>query len=919
MHEIEMVVNSEQFGILCFSEHWLSSDRLNLKSISGFSLVAEYCRSVNSHGGVALFVANFLFVSCEAVDVSHYCSEIHHEFACVYLKKFKLIVVGVYRSPNGDLNAFFTAFEKLILSVKGYKSAKHVVIGGDFNINVLLNDHKSLDFQNLCRSLGVYCLNYQPTRGEACLDNVVSDLDPRNGGCSVEVRSHGISDHESVVLQLDEGLYLPKPSVSNGTRVKVVRPIKPDNISFFCSRLEVVKWHELFLNNSAESNFESFHGLFMELFYDCFPTKKVKVKPVKNNRPLVNWSHNPALVVKKKWMLLAYDIYKTSKSREDKDRFAKIKREYKLELKQAKMEANARFIESSSNKCSAAWRVINNEAAPRCPRSTSLSPDELNDYFVTSVQQARDSVGALPGAAEEMLLEISQPGTSFELSEVTCDQVISVVKKMKNSDSKDFFGLSNSFIKTVLFYIVLPLTFCINSCIREGVFPKFFKVSKTTPIHKKGSWDLPENFRPVSILPIISKVFEAIIQSQLYNYLESNGLLTVAQYGFRSGLSTIDAVDKVVQAIVQGFESRDFTGVIACDLSKAFDVVDHALLIRKLKFYGVGNTTLSLLESYLHDREQYVSVNGMNSQRRKVAHGVPQGSILGPLLFVVMVNDINVNMGCKVISYADDTTLVCSDNCLDRVKETMSLSLNQVSSWFQANSFLLNVSKTQTMIFALREISNEVDSIKILGVNLDCKLTWSVHIDVICKKLSRLIFLLRNLIDVVPVNYVRSAYFSFCQSLILYGIRLWGCAPDVLRILILQKKAVRIVSKAEHLAHCRPVFVSEKIMTVYSLYVFEAIVYVKTNPDLFVCRSSLHNHNTRNSSTLDVPFVRLRKSQLNSHVQYIKLFNMLPSSAQFQTLSKFKSNLKSLLLAYPLYSLQEFYHLNPVVVSSFFL
>lgn len=174
-----------------------------------------------------------------------------------------------------------------------------------------------------------------------------------------------------------------------------------------------------------------------------------------------------------------------------------------------------------------------------------------------------------------------------------------MVASLKNSESKDIYFMSNSFVKRIINWIIFPLTFCLNLSIRQGIFPRVLKMSRTVPVHKKGSRDLPENFRPISILPIFSKIFEAVIQRQLYNYFERNHLLADTQFGFRAGLSTVDAVDKLVDDILSGYEGCGFTGVTLCDLSKAFDTVDHCLLILKLKYYGIHGVALRLMESYL--------------------------------------------------------------------------------------------------------------------------------------------------------------------------------------------------------------------------------------------------------------------------------------------------------------------------------
>lgn len=330
-----------------------------------------------------------------------------------------------------------------------------------------------------------------------------------------------------------------------------------------------------------------------------------------------------------------------------------------MSLVRSKHEHNANFIESSQNSCAAAWSVIKKEGAPaKAKPTTRLSAEELNDFFINSVQQTRDAIGTPPTPAVNLLAQHPRPTCSFNIEPVSCEKVLSVVHKMNSSKSKDVFDLSAILIKNVIYHILVPLTYCINVCIKEGVFPDVLKTARVVPVHKKGNHNVPENFRPVSILPVFGKIFEGIIKDQMLPYCESNGLLVSAQYGFRSGRSTIDAVEVLTGVVLKSFESGGFAGATMCDLSKAFDTVDHNILLDKLHFYGVRGKGLDLLGSYLGGRRQFVSVNGQSSVVKSLTHGVPQGSVLGPLLFNIMINDLSLHLGEWVVCYADDTTLI---------------------------------------------------------------------------------------------------------------------------------------------------------------------------------------------------------------------------------------------------------------------
>lgn len=236
-------------------------------------------------------------------------------------------------------------------------------------------------------------------------------------------------------------------------------------------------------------------------------------------------------------------------------------------------------------------------------------------------------------------------------------------------------------------------------------------------------------------------------------------------------------------------------------------------------------------------------------------------------------------------------------------------TLLQASTWFKANGFLMNESKTQELHFSLRDLPEKVNvnSVKFLGIYIDNKLSWEPHIMYISAKLSRVIFLLRSLKNQVPSNYLRTAYFAFFQSIIAYGLLLWGSSSHIHSILLLQKKAVRIITNSDKLEHCRPLFVRLECLTVVNLYIFHVLLYTKNNLSAHQLRQDIHNYNTRNSSCINIPYNRLSKSQKSYEVLGLKMFNRLPSNIRQLPLDIFKTELYRSLVKKPFYSVQEFF------------
>ena len=248
----------------------------------------------------------------------------------------------------------------------------------------------------------------------------------------------------------------------------------------------------------------------------------------------------------------------------------------------------------------------------------------------------------------------------FSFDEIREHDVVNVIDKLPSKTSSGVDGISTNLLKDIKYLISKPLTLIINKCLETGIFPSKLKIAKVIPIFKKGDELIFDNYRPISILPSISKVFERIICNQIHSYFHVNDLYFCSQYGFRKEHSTELAVLELIDRITQQLDKGTTPINVYLDLSKAFDTLHHNILLHKLKYYGIEGTALRLFESYLNERQQYVDLDGTNSNYNRILTGVPQGSILGPLLFIIYINDIaQSSKHFNFIIYADDTTL-CS-------------------------------------------------------------------------------------------------------------------------------------------------------------------------------------------------------------------------------------------------------------------
>ena len=467
--------------------------------------------------------------------------------------------------------------------------------------------------------------------------------------------------------------------------------------------------------------------------------------------------------------------------------------------------------------------------------------------------------------------------STFKFENVHESQILKIIDKLQSKSSCGIDGMSTKLIKILKLEISKPLTLIINQSLNTGIFPDQLKIAKVIPLYKKDDETIFSNYRPISLLPAISELFERVMFNQLYDYFQTHKLFYSSQYGFRAGHSTELAALDLIDRILTEMDKGNIPLCIFLDLSKAFDTLDHHILLNKLNYYGINNVEAKLFKSYLTDRSQYVEFDDTKSDTLPISTGVPQGSILGPLLFIIYMNDIaEITSIFDMIIYADDTTLQSTLNSFtldlkSNINDKINIEINLINEWLCSNKLSLNINKSKYMIFhqpnkkfkepqiTINNIQIEkVNSFNFLGITIDKQLTWKIHVNKICSKISSAIGILNKLKNYLPLQIKINMYHSMISSHINYGILVWG--NNISRIEKLQKKALRTITCSTYTSHTEPLLKSLTLLKAsdthklaklkfYHKFLNEQLPTPLQNLPLTTLENQ-HRHNTRNSQNI---------------------------------------------------------------------
>ena len=919
--EVKLLMLDNEIDILCISETWLESSMPDrLINIDGFTL---FRNDGGRGGGTCIYVRSNL--KGTKVKISHpTCEGIQDVWVKVQLDKLPSIIVGaMYRHPHATSDSF--DYIREILQELALEN-KSIFLLGDINDNILDRQSKLKKIVNV---LNFSQMIDNPTRitntSRTLIDVVITNS--KEKVLSADVEACHVSDHELISLIVN----VSKPK--HETEIKTFRSLKEYSQETFCSILSDKKdsFDQILRTDDVIVQADIFTTNFISSLDSCAPvvTKTITRPPAPWMTDEIRYEMRYRNSLKERLHLeyneITDTLYKLSKKR------------VKSMIRIAKSNFHRNRFITARNSRKNIWNVVN-EVIPSKSKSSSgimvndpaASAEKFNEFFANVGKKTFESVQSsnihdrLQRVIQQQRNERQGLRSRFRPQPVSVETVVKTVMDLKNKNSSGMDGISIRFLKDSLPVLAFYLTVIINTSIVTGIVPDKWKHAIVCPLLKQGDVEDPSNYRPISLLSVLSKILEKVVANQLYEFLSLNNLFSESQHGFRQGLSTQTALIQITEHLYKNVDKHEVSLLALCDLSKAFDSVSHTLLLQKMDALQIDDFWFT---NYLTNRTQAVKINSNISSKQNIEYGVPQGSVLGPLLFNIFINDLHTVSGDSfLVQFADDAQFLLSDKIenLEPLVQRMEATMERVNQYFSDNGLKVNSDKTQFIFVGSRAVIDRIpddikikvgnsylspkDSAKDLGVILDSHLSFEKHVDYVCTKANGLLFFLMRNKDMFDDQTRKIVVEALVISLFSYCSLIWGsCTASIRnRIQKVQNFAAKVaVGHGRKSDHATPFInkldwlkVNEMLIYNESLFMFKILnshdsVEVLSFPQV----GQTHERNTRQIHNLQVPRTRTKFADRALSIRGPTQWNKLPATIKHETrMTQFKKKLKEYML-----------------------
>ena len=861
------------FSCIVISETWFSSSTFTSKFfINNYKLFFN-SREHGNGGGICVYVNDKFDVGVEDVTLESSNSLL---LRIGESGRHVCTLLSIYRAPSGDLPAFIAGLTACLSRLPS-----HSFVVGDINID--LNSENSLDNN---------AVKYRDTINEYGFHNIITSP-TRYGSTKASLIDHILTNnlkfrYQTFTIKSDLSDHLP---VCASFVYKKTKPIfKPSN-PVTINKIDYIKLKKVIQDFDWNSVCQiGDTDLAFEKCVDSFHTA------IKESSTAINFN-NPKLNLKqfrKYWMTKELfkliskraRLHEKAKKQPFNNTLQKSYRSFRNFVTLNIKTVRSKYYEQKFLKCkdnqNEKWKFVKDMLnKTRADASSSIKlnvekfgeskileepklvAEEFNTFFVNIGAKL---AAALPSSTinfTSFMPSLSNTNLSeLNFQEIDACDLLPIIENLSIKKATGYDNISIRAVKENKLTIIPILVYLTNLVIENSVFPQCMKVARVTPLLKKGDTTDCNNYRPISILSVISKIIERVLAMQITEHMELNSLLVENQFGFRKGRSTTDAIHKLMEDLYINFNSRTITHGIFLDFSKAFDTIDHEILVKKLKYYNFSSQASQLIKHYLTNRKQFVKIDNFSSSHQNINLGVPQGSVLGPLLFLIYINDlVNAVPDFNCILFADDTNIFSTNFTILKEK------LFKIEHWCLANRLILNCKKTLQITFRPPNNTINIDGLKLelnntiienipqtkfLGITLDYSINFKTHLLELRKKLNLCLCMMRAIRPYLNQKIMIEIYYSFFYPHLLYGIEFYGhaCKTDINKILLLQKACLRIILNLKARDHVTSNFKKLKIMPIDMLFEFRTLKLLLRNYSVVQLNNlkSSHQYNTRSNS-----------------------------------------------------------------------
>lgn len=929
--EVKLFINylEESFDLIVLTETWKISNP-NLFNIPNYNLIYNE-GDINKNDGIIIFIKDNYDYNYEIIPIDI--------IKCIYIKiRFDINtfmnILSIYRPPSTCPFKFTSNLNKFLENNKtNFTTNCSTILIGDINIDILSKSLIANIYYNVLSEHGFISLINNYTRKindeNSCLDHIFIKSKQNLEQFKTFIFEYQITDHYPLIIQSKLNYNI---KTKNNDIFKTY--LNYNKLINLFSKIDWTKYYKLKTSNELAN-------YLIEIVQTNTEKCKHKIKLKKRKRKewitngLINsintknelykqLKRNPNNVL----LLYKYKLYK--------NKLNSLIKKTKINYYKKQIDKNCK---TSKNLWDCIKKICNEKKKQNFISDIKLFNGEIsNDEKIIS----NNFINYFSEIGEKLANKIKNDNhndynnnltetlptysNSIYLKRTNYNEITNLIESLKPRKSPGFDNITSEILKTIKCFISKPLAHLINIILETGECPKAFKIGIIKPIYKNGDKKEIQNYRPITLISSLGKIFEKVLKDRIESYLKKQNYLSDKQFGFQYNKSTNDAICYLTNNIYQSMDKSKPCICIFLDLAKAFDTVSHKLLIHKLEKIGFRDNVLKLIKSYLENRPQYVKIGNTLSNSKIYKYGVPQGSILGPLFFNIYLNDL-FNLKCigKLHSFADDTVIFYDAIDWKTLQQTIKTDFLIIKNWFDNNLLTINFKKTNYLPitsysnnlpkFKNIEITNniqitEANNVKYLGIIIDKHLKWNLQIEYVINKLRCMLSKFKYLKNILNKNYLNMLYFSLIQSHLNYGILGWGSVSNkyLNNLEVIQKWFLKIIYNKDYTYSSNLLYKESKKMDIKQLFCYNILKYIYKNK--IKININEHNHNTRNKYETTLK-EKVNKSIGQKNFKYLLpfIYDRLPKNLKLiKSYTTFKNKIKEWIISMPRHIFHDILH-----------